>query len=515
MGRVLYLFNFDCLKRFLSEFIKTSEKARKMAKIKKNSKTKNRKLQGTPVGKAKYNQKNKVVSKIKKKALGTKIKAKFDARNVLHAKSRKEMLATDARNKLAKIAKGGDARQKLEKIKNLKEGKFDVKKTKKGGITIVTTTKGQLQLTTKKKELAKNKASGNQVNKDKVSKIGKNLTKSVNSAGKISLSTKKAPTPQSKAALTKNSALKKLKKQPQPTSKARAGPGRVQAVKQTMSRAARLDDELINTHVDPVVIKRTVRQSIRDRSRSPLSAHHYRERPRYRSRSRSPIYSSRDYDRDRARYHYDDPRREAREEELIRQRIRDEDRRRQIEPSSYHLTNSEAMANTSPFAGTKVVVSNLQSSVSQEDLSELFGDVGTLRRVKMLPTPGSAEIVFMNKEDADRAIEVYHNRQLDGQPMKCQMVTTGPAPKPLSASRIRLPAQSSRRGHDEERVREPTEIASIHKALFGDRKKPFHGMSAVPYASSGHGSSSSTSRSAAPQKFTVVMPSGGGRRDRR
>merc|ERR1712156_1097513 len=112
---VSYLFDFDCLKKFLSEFIKLPEKARKMAKIKKNSKTKNRKLQGTPVGKAKYNQKNKVVSKIKKKALGTKIKAKFDARNVLHAKSRKEMLATDARNKLAKIAKGGDARQKLEK----------------------------------------------------------------------------------------------------------------------------------------------------------------------------------------------------------------------------------------------------------------------------------------------------------------------------------------------------------------------------------------------------------------
>merc|ERR1711881_302535 len=121
-----------------------------------------------------------------------------DARNVLHAKSRKEMLATDARTKLAKIAKGTDARQKLEKIKNLKEGRFDVKKTKKGGITIVTTTQGQLQLTTKKKELAKNKASGTQANKDKVSKIGKNLTKSVNSAGKISLSTKKAATnPQS------------------------------------------------------------------------------------------------------------------------------------------------------------------------------------------------------------------------------------------------------------------------------------------------------------------------------
>merc|ERR1711936_754733 len=140
--------------------------ARKMAKIKKNSKNKNRKLQGTPVGKAKYNQKNKVVSKIKKKALGTKTKSKFDARNVLHAKSRKEMLATDARNKLAKIAKGVDARQKLEKIRNLKEGKFDVKKTKQGGITIVTTTQGQIQLTTKKK--SQNGGSGTQVNRNKI-----------------------------------------------------------------------------------------------------------------------------------------------------------------------------------------------------------------------------------------------------------------------------------------------------------------------------------------------------------
>ena len=44
----------------------------------------------------------------------------------------------------------------------------------------------------------------------------------------------------------------------------------------------------------------------------------------------------------------------------------------------------------------QAVVSNLQASVSQEDLSELFGDVGPLRRVKMLG-PGSAEIVFLNK----------------------------------------------------------------------------------------------------------------------
>merc|ERR1712241_191149 len=168
---------------------------------------------------------------------------------------------------------------------------------------------------------------------DKVSKIGKNLTKSVNQAGKITLSTKAKTT-----ALSASSSVKNTIKKKQPTNSPRQHAAKMQVAKKTMSRAARLDDELINTHVDPVLIRRTVRQSVRERSRSPLAQPHYRERSRYRSRSRSPILSSRDYDR--PRYHYDDPRREAREEEILRQRIRDEDRRRQMEPPSYHLTNS-------------------------------------------------------------------------------------------------------------------------------------------------------------------------------
>ena len=213
-----------------------------MAKFKKNSKNQNRKLQGTPVGKKKYNQKNKVVSKIKKKALKPTVTRKIgDARNVLHAKSRKQMLATDARDKLAKIAKGTDARQKLEKIRNLKEGKFDVKKTAKGGITIVTTTQGQLQLTTKKKEAAKSRpkagTAGKQVvRKDKVSKIGKNLTKSVNQAGKITLSTKAKTT-----ALSASSSVKNTIKKKQPTNSPRQPAAKMQVAKKTMSRAARLD----------------------------------------------------------------------------------------------------------------------------------------------------------------------------------------------------------------------------------------------------------------------------------
>ena len=36
--------------------------------------------------------------------------------------------------------------------------------------------------------------------------------------------------------------------------------------------------------------------------------------------------------------------------------------------------------------------------------------------------PGHAEVVFVNRVDAKKAVEIYHNRQLDGKPMKCQIV---------------------------------------------------------------------------------------------
>jgi hypothetical protein len=39
--------------------------------------------------------------------------------------------------------------------------------------------------------------------------------------------------------------------------------------------------------------------------------------------------------------------------------------------------------------------------------------------------PGHAEVTFINKTDAARAVEIYHNRQLDGKPMKCQRVGAG------------------------------------------------------------------------------------------
>ena len=41
-------------------------------------------------------------------------------------------------------------------------------------------------------------------------------------------------------------------------------------------------------------------------------------------------------------------------------------------------------SHVSPLQGAKIVVANLQTSVTQEDIIELFGDVGALKRAKIV-----------------------------------------------------------------------------------------------------------------------------------
>ena len=69
-----------------------------------------------------------------------------------------------------------------------------------------------------------------------------------------------------------------------------------------------------------------------------------------------------------------------------------------------------------------MVVSNLEESVTQEDLSELFfGDIGNVRKVNM-KSRGVAEIVFAKREDAEKAVEMYDQEFLDGRAMKCTIL---------------------------------------------------------------------------------------------
>ncbi|KAL1494013.1 hypothetical protein ABEB36_009686 [Hypothenemus hampei] len=72
-------------------------------------------------------------------------------------------------------------------------------------------------------------------------------------------------------------------------------------------------------------------------------------------------------------------------------------------------------------AGHRIVVSNLQPSVTEDDIKELFEDIGQLLLAKLV-RPGMAEVIYKNLKDAQKAVDTYHNRQLDGQPMKCLLV---------------------------------------------------------------------------------------------
>lgn len=115
----------------------------------------------------------------------------------------------------------------------------------------------------------------------------------------------------------------------------------------------------------------------------------------------------------------------------------------------------------SPLQGFRVLVSNLHTIVTQEDVVELFSACGALKRTKMIK-PGVAEVVFVKREDAEMAVKKYNNRELDGQPMQCKMATptVKPSPKIIEESLLggRLkPAKQPGEG---------VEATTIHKALF-------------------------------------------------
>ncbi|KAF8402863.1 hypothetical protein HHK36_010955 [Tetracentron sinense] len=99
--------------------------------------------------------------------------------------------------------------------------------------------------------------------------------------------------------------------------------------------------------------------------------------------------------------------------------------------------------------GTKLFISNLDYGVSNEDikeelgtisfcwsvfniklaLQELFSEVGDLKRYSIHydrsgRSKGTAEVVFTRRADAVAAVKRYNNVQLDGKPMKIEIVGT-------------------------------------------------------------------------------------------
>ena len=74
-------------------------------------------------------------------------------------------------------------------------------------------------------------------------------------------------------------------------------------------------------------------------------------------------------------------------------------------------------------------MSNLNQSVSESDLVDLFCAIGAIRDAKLSPEPGSAVITFVKRAAAMAAITKYNGRELDKQKImgKCSKEVFGKA----------------------------------------------------------------------------------------
>lgn len=89
-------------------------------------------------------------------------------------------------------------------------------------------------------------------------------------------------------------------------------------------------------------------------------------------------------------------------------------------------------------SGTKLYISNLDYGVSNDDIKELFSEVGDLKRYSIHydrsgRSKGTAEVVYSRRVDALAAVKRYDNVELDGKPMKIEIVAN------MAAAPLMLP----------------------------------------------------------------------------
>ncbi|XP_062620006.1 uncharacterized protein LOC134281586 [Saccostrea cucullata] len=136
--------------------------------------------------------------------------------------------------------------------------------------------------------------------------------------------------------------------------------------------------------------------------------------------------------------------------------------------TSASVKEEEIPAEPQESSGYRVIVSNLHTIVVQNDIIELFGAIGPIKRARLLKA-GVAEVVYLNKEDVQKAIQKYHNRELDGLPMQVKLYTP---PKPKKAApeaivgNVKDVEGPLRLGKDNPKKSSDLDVGILHKALF-------------------------------------------------
>jgi RNA recognition motif-containing protein len=92
-----------------------------------------------------------------------------------------------------------------------------------------------------------------------------------------------------------------------------------------------------------------------------------------------------------------------------------------------------------PVGGYRVSVSNLNVGVTEEDIKELFGDVGELVSARLQRGPngrsaGAASVCYVSMKDALEAVKRYNGVPLDDMPLKITLASSqekvkAPAPR--------------------------------------------------------------------------------------